>query len=110
LKQGFVKLIARFFRNHSRDSVATRIPFSGEIDRLDYGTWETFVNMFRHGFTRGLPEKLDSSSSPTTGEIAHPIPPESEETSTTPTPEKPAEKQNPASAQNAAEPPKKSKE
>jgi len=93
IKQGFVELIAKIFRNRSRDSVATRIPFSGRLDRLNYDAWQTFVNMLRHGFTRGLKEKLDSSPARNTGEIARPIPPKSEETSTAPTPVNPAGKQ-----------------
>jgi hypothetical protein len=73
--EGLVSLMAKIFRNSNRDSVATRMPFSGEIDQLNVGTWETFVNLVRHGFIRALSEKLDSSSKPNAGEIAQPIPP-----------------------------------
>jgi hypothetical protein len=73
--EGLVRIVAKIFRNSSRDSVATQIPFSGEIGRLDTGSWETFVNLMRHAFVRALPEKLDSSVKPNSGEIMRPIPP-----------------------------------
>lgn len=56
--------IAVIFRNHHKEQVATRIPFSGEFGNMDVGVWQTFVNLARNGFIQALPEKLDSKSTP----------------------------------------------
>lgn len=72
--EGFVSLAAKIFRNRSHDSVATRVPFSGEVGQLNTGTWQSFVGLVRHAFVRALPEKLDSSGKADAGEIVQPIP------------------------------------
>jgi hypothetical protein len=80
---------AVIFRNHHKEQVATRIPFSGEFGNMDVGVWQTFVNLARNGFIQALPEKLDSKSTP-------------KETSEA----TPADKATPANAPQAASQPK----
>lgn len=55
-----VRGFAWIFKNHARDEVATKIPFSGEISNLQVGGWAAFKNMFRHAFIEPLLKKLDS--------------------------------------------------
>jgi hypothetical protein len=58
----FVSSFATIFKNHPRDEVATRIPFSGEFKNLDMHTWETIKNLLRHAFIHPLAKKLDSQA------------------------------------------------
>lgn len=58
----FVSTFASIFKNHPRNEVATRIPFSGEFRNLDVHKWETFRNLVRHAFGQPLQKKLDSKS------------------------------------------------
>lgn len=76
--EGLVSLAEKIFRNGRRDSVAMRVPFSGEIDQLNASSWKSFVTLVRHGFIQALPEKLDSSPHPEGGEIARPLSPDPE--------------------------------
>lgn len=58
----FVSSFATIFKNHPRDEVATKIPFSGEFKNLDVQRWESFRNMLRHAFIHPLQKKLDSTA------------------------------------------------
>lgn len=62
--EGVVRFFAFVFKNHRRDQVATRIPFSGEFGSTEVGAWKTFVNLLRHAFVRPWPEKLESRTKP----------------------------------------------
>jgi len=98
--EGFISLVARIFRNNSRDSVATRIPFSGEVGQLNTHAWESFKSALRHAFVHPLPEKLDSSVKPDSGEIMQPVP-TAEKAKSNPVKEKAApEKDKPKSPQD----------
>jgi len=58
----FVSSFAWIFKNHTRDEVATKIPFSGEVKGLDLHKWETFKNLVRHAFIEPFQQKLDSKA------------------------------------------------
>jgi hypothetical protein len=58
----FVSTFATVFKNHPRDEVATKIPFSGEFRNIDLHTWETIKNLLRHAFVHPLAKKLDSQA------------------------------------------------
>jgi hypothetical protein len=62
--EGAVRFFAFVFKNHRRDQVATRIPFSGEFGHTDVSSWVTFRNLLRHAFVRPWPEKLESRTQP----------------------------------------------
>ena len=66
--EGVVRFFAFVFKNHRKDQVATRIPFSGEFGKTEVGAWQTFVNLLRHAFIRPWPEKLESRTQPANGE------------------------------------------
>lgn len=59
-----VRGFAWLFKNHPRDQVATRIPFSGEFENFDIGAWESFKNLAKHAFVEPLLKKLDSRHLP----------------------------------------------
>jgi hypothetical protein len=61
-----VRGFAWVFKNHARDQVATRIPFSGKFENLDVSTWASFKNMVKHAFIEPLLKKLDSRDQPNT--------------------------------------------
>ncbi len=63
---------AVIFKNHHKDQVATRIPFSGEFGKIDVRVWQTFVNLVRNGFIQALPEKLDSKVKPADAAVPPP--------------------------------------
>lgn len=56
----FVATFAAIFKNHPRDEVATKIPFSGEFKNLDVHLWQTIKNLLHHAFVHPLQKKLDS--------------------------------------------------
>ncbi|MEO6876001.1 MAG: DUF748 domain-containing protein, partial [Opitutaceae bacterium] len=57
-----VQGLAWVFKNHPRDEVATRIPFSGEIKAVDVHVWETIKNVVHHAFVHPFDKKLDSKA------------------------------------------------
>lgn len=73
--EGVVRVFAFIFKNHQRDQVATRIPFSGEFGNTEVGAWKTFVNLLRHAFIRPWPEKLESRTKPDEKSGDQPDPP-----------------------------------
>lgn len=58
----FVATFAAIFKNHPRDEVATKIPFSGETKNLDVHLWQTIKNLLHHAFVHPLQKKLDSKA------------------------------------------------
>lgn len=62
--ESVVRGFAWVFKNHARDQVATRIPFSGEFKAVEIRKWATFANLVRHAFIQPLRMKLDSSAAP----------------------------------------------
>jgi hypothetical protein len=55
-----VRGLAWVFKNHPRDEVATKIPFSGEFKDVKVGVWQTVKNLIGHAFIQPLTKKLDS--------------------------------------------------
>ncbi|WP_438480932.1 DUF748 domain-containing protein [Oleiharenicola lentus] len=58
--EGVVRFVAFVFKNHEKDQLATRVPFSGEFGDAKVGVWQTIMNTLRHAFVRPWPEKLES--------------------------------------------------
>jgi hypothetical protein len=72
--EGAVRFFAFVFKNHRKDQVATRIPFSGEFGNTQVSAWQTFVNTLRHAFIRPWPEKLESRTKPEEADAKPPAP------------------------------------
>jgi hypothetical protein len=64
LWEGVVRFVAFIFKNHEKDQLATRIPFSGEFGDTEVNVWQTIVNTLRHAFVRPWPERLESKGEP----------------------------------------------
>lgn len=58
--ESLVRGFAWVFKNHAKNQVATRMPFSGEFKNLNVQKWESFVSLVKHAFVEPLKKKLDS--------------------------------------------------
>lgn len=58
---GLVELAAKLFKNHPKDQVATRIPFSGDIDDPDADVLATIFNVLRNAFVSAFSDSLEHS-------------------------------------------------
>jgi len=65
---GIVELAATLFKNHPKDQLATRIPFSGSTDDPDADVLTTIVNILRNAFVHAFKGSLEHSVS--LGEVA----------------------------------------
>lgn len=57
--EGIVSLIGTVFRNHSHDTVATKIPISGTYGKNEVGIWSAAMNLLRNAFIEALVPKVD---------------------------------------------------
>jgi len=60
---GLVELAAAIFKNHPKDQLATRVPFSGSIDDPDADVLATIVNILRNAFVSAFSSSLEHSIS-----------------------------------------------
>ena len=58
---GLVKLAAAIFKNHPQDQLATRVPFSGTLDKPDADVWVTVINILRNAFISAFSNSLENS-------------------------------------------------
>jgi hypothetical protein len=54
-----VGTVTTIFKNHSTDSLATRVPISGTYSDKKVGMWTAVGTLLRHAFIRALVPKLD---------------------------------------------------
>jgi len=59
LWEGIVGFFKFIFKNQSTDKVATKIPFEGDLNNVDAGVWETFVNILRNAWVKAFRENVD---------------------------------------------------
>lgn len=57
---GVVKLV----KNKERNQFATRIPFSGDANKMDVGTWTSIANALHNGFVQALREGFEGTTHP----------------------------------------------
>lgn len=60
---GLVQLATTLFKNHPHDQLATRVPFSGSIDKPDADVWITVINILRNAFISAFSNSLERSVS-----------------------------------------------
>lgn len=58
---GLVQLAATLFKNQPHDQLATRVPFSGTIDKPDADVWVTVMNILRNAFINAFSNSLEHS-------------------------------------------------
>lgn len=63
LWEQLVSVLARIVKNHPRDQLGTRVPFSGEFEDPEVGTWTAIGNTLRHGFIRAFPAGVEGDQS-----------------------------------------------
>jgi hypothetical protein len=59
-----VAKVAELMKNKDSKQVATRIPFSGEANRLDIHVWKSIENGLHHGFVRALAQGFEGTPNP----------------------------------------------
>jgi hypothetical protein len=64
LKKELVAVVAELFKNHVTRQIATRIPFSGDSNKMDVSTIRTIVNGLHHGFVKALPQAFEGTTHP----------------------------------------------
>lgn len=61
--EGFVGAFKFLFKNHGTDTLATRAPFEGDLNKVDTGMFKTVLNIFKNAwinsFTTEVEEKVD---------------------------------------------------
>jgi hypothetical protein len=63
LWEGVVQVAADILEDHSKDRIATRVPFKGEIDDPKAGIWETIGGLLKNAFLQSLRRGLEGSIS-----------------------------------------------
>lgn len=58
--QAIVGGLTTIFKNHSEDSLATKIPITGTYEGTSVGIWSSISSLLRHAFIRALVPKLDA--------------------------------------------------
>jgi uncharacterized protein YhdP len=56
--------VAELFKNRGTKQLATRMPFSGDANKMDVSTLATIVNGLRHGFVKALPHAFEGTTHP----------------------------------------------
>lgn len=62
--ESIVATLNTIFKNHSRDQLGTRVPFSGNFEQTDVSTWTAVANTVRNGFIRAFSESLEGTIRP----------------------------------------------
>lgn len=61
LWESTVSFLAFVFKNHARNQIGTRVPFSGEFDDTQVETLATVAGLLRHAFIKAFNERLDNT-------------------------------------------------
>ncbi|WP_188364375.1 DUF748 domain-containing protein [Marinicella pacifica] len=59
LWEGVVGVFKFIFKNQSTDKVATKIPFEGNLDNVEAGVWQTFVNILKNAWVKAFQDNID---------------------------------------------------
>jgi hypothetical protein len=59
LWEGVVGVFNFIFKNQSTDKVATKIPFEGDLDNVEAGAWQTFVNILKNAWVKAFQDNID---------------------------------------------------
>jgi Domain of Unknown Function (DUF748) len=59
--QAIVAGAVKIFKNHSEDTVATKIPVSGTFEKTEVEIWTTVVNVLRNAFVEAFKARVDES-------------------------------------------------
>jgi hypothetical protein len=59
--EGMVQSAAFMFKNHPRDTLATRIPIAGTYQKSEVGIWSAIGNLLKNAFLSALVPKVDET-------------------------------------------------
>ena len=59
--ESFVQAIAWIFKNHSKDQLATRITFEGDVNKPDIDIWYLIGQVLRNAFIQAIYPSLENS-------------------------------------------------
>lgn len=57
--KGAVQVVAKVLENSEQQTVATKIPLKGNIEKPDTSIWPTIANLLRHAFIQALLPQID---------------------------------------------------
>ncbi len=63
VKSVFVQSLASILKNRKKDTIASKVPFSGKMDKSDVDVWTSIRYVFRNGFIEALKPRLDETIS-----------------------------------------------
>lgn len=73
LWEGFVGFFKFILKNQGTDTVATKVPFEGDLNNVEAGVWPTVLNIFKNAwikaFTTSIDESIDYKEAFKKGEI-----------------------------------------
>ncbi len=59
LWEGFVGFFKFILKNQGTDTVATKVPISGDLNNLEAGVWPTVFNIFKNGWIQAFKGQVD---------------------------------------------------
>jgi len=59
LWEGVVGVFKFIFKNQSTDKVATKIPFEGDLDNVETGAWQIFLNILKNAWVKAFQDNID---------------------------------------------------
>jgi len=59
LWEGVVGVFKFILKNQSTNKVATKIPFEGDLNNVEAGAWQTFVNILKNAWVKAFQENID---------------------------------------------------
>ncbi len=63
LWEGFVGFFKFVLKNQKTDTLATKIPFEGDLNNVDAGTWPTVINIFGNAWIKAFKGEVDDDIS-----------------------------------------------
>lgn len=59
LWEGFVGVFKFILKNQGTDTVATRVPFEGDLNKVQTGVWPTVTNIFKNAWIKAFTGQVD---------------------------------------------------
>lgn len=61
LWEGFVGLFKFILKNQGTDTLATKVPFEGDLNNVEAGVWPTVINIFENAWIKAFTEEVDGN-------------------------------------------------
>ncbi|MCB0465798.1 MAG: DUF748 domain-containing protein [Aequorivita sp.] len=60
LWEGFIGFFKFVLKNQSTDTLATKVPFEGDLNNVEAGAWPTFINIFKNAWIKAFKGEVDN--------------------------------------------------